>query len=357
VVIRRRGRHFVLSGLAFLLLGAAIAAQPDPVDDFIHAQMQQQNIPGLSLAVLQDGEIIKIAGYGLADIEGRVPATPETVYKIASVSKQFIATGIMLLVQEGRLGLDDAVSRYLQGTPDTWSAITIRHLLTHTSGLIREGPDFDPSRIQSDADIIESAYSRPLLFTPGEKWEYSNLGYFALAEIIRVASGQPWSEYLEEKVFVPAGMSATRTTTTSERVPNLATSYNDNDRLLPAADWPALRPSGAFYSTVLDLAKWDAVLRSDAILSRETRRQMGTPVKLNDGSTYPYGFGWQLGDVGGHRLVHHSGGMTGFRASLARFVDDGLTVIVLMNLDDVDVDTIVHGVARLYLPADASRES
>jgi D-alanyl-D-alanine carboxypeptidase len=346
---QRRVPCFVL----VLLYAATVVAQTDRTDDFIKAEMQRQRIPGLSLVVLKSGKVVKAEGYGLANIKLKIPAAPDTVYKIASGSKQFIATGIMLLVQEGRLGVGDPISKYLEGTPAAWNGITIRHLLTHTSGLVREAPGFDPFKIQSDAAVIKTAYPLPLRFAPGEKWEYSNTGYFALAEIIRTVSGREWSEYLNEKVFRPAGMKTTFPTNTKASVPNRALGYSDNDTLRDASDWPALRPSGAFLSTVLDLAKWDAALYTGDILSASTRDQMWTPVTLNDGSSYPYGFGWMFASVRGHKLVHHPGGMPGFRSDIARFVDEGLTLIVLMNLDDVDVDAIVRGLAAIHLPARA----
>jgi CubicO group peptidase (beta-lactamase class C family) len=174
-----------------MLFAAAVPAQVNKVADYVKAEMKRQRIPGLSLAIVKEGKVILAEGYGLANVEMSVPARPETVFKICSVSKQFIATGIMLLAQEGKLGIDDPISRYLEGTPATWKAITIRHLLTHTSGLVREAPGFDPFKIQSDADVIKSAYPLPLRFAPGEKWEYCNISYFMLAEIIRVA-GRPW---------------------------------------------------------------------------------------------------------------------------------------------------------------------
>ena len=201
-----------------LLLAASAAAHGDKTDDFIKAQMKRQNISGLSLVVVKDGQIIKSAGYGVADRKRKIPATPETVYKIASVSKQFIATGIMLLAQDGQVSVDDAVSRYLEGTPDSWKPITIRHLLTHTAGLVREAPGFDPRKVQSDADVIRTTYAMPPLYT-GEKYEYSNTGYFALAEIIRKVSGRPWSEYLADRVFKPAGMNTTTQPTRPRRSP------------------------------------------------------------------------------------------------------------------------------------------
>jgi CubicO group peptidase (beta-lactamase class C family) len=340
--------HRQLPFVALVLLAATVA-RADQIDDFIETEMQRQRIPGLSLAVVKDGEIIKAAGYGVADRKLKTPATPETVYKIASVSKQFIATGIMRLMQEHRIGLDEPISKYLEGTPPTWQAITIRHLLTHTSGLVRESPGFDPLKVQSDADVVKASYPLQLRFSPGEKWEYGNVAYYALAEIIRRVSGQPWTEYLTQQVFKPSGMLNTYPTNTKTPVSNPAKGYVDNDKLLDADEWTALRPSGAFISTVLDLAKWDSILYTDKILSESTRGQMWTPAKLNDGTSCRYGFGWMLDSFRGHRLVHHSGGMPGFRSEFARFVDDRLTIIFLTNLNDVDPGAILQGVSAFYL--------
>ena len=345
-------RKHLYSLVVLLLLAAAVPAHADKTDDFIKAEMQRQNIPGLSLAVIKDGKIIKAEGYGLANTKLKIPARAETVYRIASVSKQFIATGIMLLVQEGRLNLDDAISKYLVGSPSTWKDITVRHCLTHTSGLVREGPGFHSRKIQSDAEVIKSGYSLPLQFEAGEKYQYSNLGYFVLAEIIYKVSGQPWPDYISEKVFKPSGMNTTYPTNTKETVLNRAAGYVDNNKLQEVNDnWPALRPSGAFLSTVLDMAKWDAMLYTDKILNESSRQQMWAPAKLNDGSTYPYGFGWELGSFRGHRMVHHGGGGPGIRTVFARFVDDRLSFIILINLDDVDRYSIQEGLAALYLPA------
>jgi CubicO group peptidase (beta-lactamase class C family) len=221
--------------------------------------------------------------------------------------------------------------------------------LTHTSGLIREAQGFDPLKVQSDAAVLRSAYSQPLRFEPGEKYEYSNTGYFALAEVIHKVSGRPWPEYLDEKVFKPSGMNSTFPTNTTRPIPNLAQGYVDNDKLQEADTWVALRPSGAFLSTVLELAKWDAMLNTEKILSETTRRQMWSPMKLNSGASSSYGFGWEISDRN-RRLVFHTGGMPGFRAGFLRYLDDRVTVIVLMNLDDVDISSIVYGVANIHLP-------
>jgi CubicO group peptidase (beta-lactamase class C family) len=272
------------------------------------------------------------------------------------VSKQFIATAIMLLVRDGRLSLEDPISRYLDGTPASWSPITIRHLLTHTAGLVRESPAFDPDKDQSDAAVLKGVYQVPLRFTPGEKWEYSNVGYYALSETIRTLTGRPWNEYVSNRIFKPADMKATFPTNTKQPVPNRARGYTGNDNAQLAADWLALRPSGAFLSTVLDLAKWEALLYTNTVLTEDERRLMTTPVRLNSGATAPYGFGWHVDTAGNQRRVWHGGGLPGFSAQFVRFPGAGITIILLANGDDVDTASIANGLAALhYLPRPASQ--
>ena len=348
-----RARGLCVASL-FLALTVAIApvrgAPADPVDDYIAAQMSRQHIPGLSLAVLQDGKPVKVQGYGVANLELGTPATPETVYPIGSVSKLFIAAGIVLLAADGKVGLDDPVGKYLDDAPEAWRAITVRHLLTHTSGLVRETPGLQ-LKAQSDIDAIRAAFATPLAFAPGEKWQYSNLGYFVLAEIVSRAAQTAWPRYLQERIFGPLGMTATRTTTVEELVPRRAGGYHwiDDQHYRNAPFVPGVRPSGAFISTVLDLARWDAALYSDAVFSAAQRELIWTPVKLKDGSEKPYGFGWEVGKIGRHRQVKHAGTMLGFRSQLLRFPDDGLTVVVLANATQAVPERIALGVAALYL--------
>src|SRR5688500_167718 len=189
-------RRCALSVLLALALAPAAAAQapasapvPDAVDDYVTAEMQRQKIPGVALAVVRNGTVTKIAGYGLADREQNVRVAPNSVFKIGSVSKQFIAAGIMLLAQDGKLSVDDVVRKFLPDAPEAWSGITVRHLLSHTAGLTREGPAFAPFAPKPDIDVVRSGYASPLQTAPGEKYAYSNLGYFTLAEIITRVSG------------------------------------------------------------------------------------------------------------------------------------------------------------------------
>src|SRR4030095_13618956 len=314
-------KHFSAIALA-LLLTASVSAQVNEVGEHIKGEMQKQRIPGVSLAVMKNGKVILAEGYGLANVELNVPVKPDSVFKIGSVSKQFIATGIMLLVEQGKVRLDDKISKYLEGTPETWSAISVRHLLTHTSGILREAPGFDPFKVQSDADVIKTAYSQPLRFQPGEKWEYCNVGYFILAEIIRKTTGKPWEDFLRDQVFTPLGMNATRTTSVADILTNRASSYFlRNDKLQNSDNWPAVRPSGAFLSTVLDLAKWEAALSTNKILKQSNRDEMWTPVLLNGGRKYPYGFGWDLDDLLGVATINHGRTLTGFRHNFVCFPD------------------------------------
>ena len=325
-------------------------AKRDTVDRFIEAEMARAHIPGVSLAVVRAGKVIKAAGYGMADLEHRIAVTPETVLKIGSVSKQFIATGIMLLVQDGRVGLDDPISKYYPNAPESWRDITIRHFLTHTSGVLREGPAFDALKLQPDSLVILSAFGSPLEFPTSSKWQYCNICYFTLADIISRVSGKPWPEFLTERVFGPMGMTATRTTTTTDLVPNRARGYAwRNDGYVNAPEYVALLPSGAFLSTVLDLAKWDAALYGDRMLTKATKDAMWTRVRLSTGATFDYGFGWSLDSLDGHWRVHHGGALPGFRAEMARFPDDSLTVIILTNGDGARPDQIARDVARIYL--------
>jgi D-alanyl-D-alanine carboxypeptidase len=341
--------RFVLIAILALISRESIG---DDIDNYVKTQMERRHIPGLSLAIVKEGAVIKSKGYGLANVETDTPATPESVYKIGSVSKQFLAAGIMLLVQDGKMGLSDKVSKYLDDTPEAWKDITVHHLLTHTSGLVEDPPNFEPFKVQPDIDVIKLAYSTSLIFPPGEKWSYSNLGYFVLAEIIHKVSGVAWSTFITQRIFTPAQMTATKTTTTTDIVPHRAAGYAwNNHKLENAENWVAVRPSGAFLSTVLDMARWDALLYTNTILSIEVREQMWTPVKLNGGATYPYGFGWSLEPWLGHKRAHHNGSLPGFLCDFERFMDDRLTVIVFINGTSGDPAKIARNIAGIYTPA------
>lgn len=230
-------KHFLqIASVALFLLVLACTASAQTLDEYVTAQMQWEHIPGLSLAVMKDGKIVLAKGYGL-NVETKTPATPETVYKIGSISKQFIATAIMLLVQDGNLSLDGKASKYPEHAGfmerDYCSAS-----VSHTSGIVRDSPGFDPYKMQTDLEVIKATYALPLRFAPGEKWAYSNVNYYALAEIIHKISGEPWSDFIAERIFALAGMKAT-TTTTDDIVPMRASGYDTKGKLHNAENWLA----------------------------------------------------------------------------------------------------------------------
>jgi CubicO group peptidase (beta-lactamase class C family) len=341
----------VASITAGLVLVAATHSRADQVDDYVKLQMERQHIPGVSLAVVKDGRIVKLQSYGLANIELGVAATSGTVYKIGSLSKPFIATGVMLLVADGKLALTDSIGKFLEGAPDAWNAITVQQVLSHTGGLLREAPGFDPFKVQRDAEVIRSAYGTALAFRPGERWQYSNLGYFILAEIIRKASGRLWEDFLADRVFGPLGMTATRITDVTAIVANRASGYAvRNDQYQNAPVMLAVRPSGALLSNVTDLLRWDAALASGKVLPPPTLEAMWTKAKLTSGQTVRYGLGWQLDGEGPDRMIHHPGSIAGFQADYARFPEHKLSVIVLANQDLALPVAIAVKVATLYDP-------
>lgn len=346
--VSRRMFNFIL---LFSMSFAAAPARADPVDDYIRSEMQKTNIPGLSIAVIRDGKIVKLAGYGWANLETRSPATPDSIYKIASLSKPFIASAIQVLAADRKIGLDDRISQYLTGTPDSWKDITIRHLLTHTSGIPRDPTDYHPYEVQKPMAVIASAYALPLLFRPGEKFLYSNLGYYLLAQIIENATGAPWEDFVAVRLFKPAGLQVTQPLTTAI-VPDRASGYEVVDGTpVNAENWIASRPSSAFLSSVRDLARWDIYVNAQRSKSPAFWEQTRTRPILANGQPGSYGLGWYVESYLGHARIHHDGQYPGFRSTWERFEDDKLTIIILTNAGRARVESIALKTAGFYVPA------
>src|SRR5215813_5643333 len=337
------------------------ASQSDKVDDYVKAEMTRQKIPGLSIAVVNNGEIVKAKGYGLANVELTVAATTDTIFQSGSVGKQFTATLVMMLVEEGRMSLDDHISKYIPNSPAIWKDITLRHLLTHTSGISNKiYNQINMRQDYSEDELVEKIAALPLDFQPGEKWNYSNSGYVMLGILIHKATGRFYGDLLKERIFTPLGMSTARIINEADIVPNRAAGYRLVKGDLKNQQWvsPALNTTadGSLYLTVLDMAKWDAALYTQKLLRRSSLDMMWTPVKLNDGKTQQYGFGWGFGNARGHRIIEHGGAWQGFTTYIARYVDDKLTIIVLTNLAGANPGRIAHGVAGFYNAALAPQE-
>ena len=350
-------RHALLLTLAAAApaLHAQVPARfAERVDAYAEAELARQHIPGFSLAVMQAGHIVLERGYGLANVEHQVAATPATIYQSGSLGKQFTAAAVMLLVQDGKLSLADPVTRYFPNAPPGWGAVTIRHLLTHTSGAGDYPDDFDFRHDHTEGDMAALVLSRPFEFRPGDAWQYSNLGYVLLGAIIHKVSGEFYGDLLRTRIFLPFGLTTARIITEADIVPNRAAGYRLVDGQLKNQEWvsPVVNTTadGSLYLTVRDMARWDSALYGTDLLTTESFRQITTPVTLNSGKTYPYGFGWRVGSTNGHRIMAHSGSWQGFKTYVVRYPDDRVTVVVFANLAQADVTAIAQGVAALWDP-------
>jgi CubicO group peptidase (beta-lactamase class C family) len=258
---------------------------------------------------------------------------------------------VMLLARQGKLNRNDTVAQYLADAPASWARITIDHLLSHTSGLVRDPPDYHPYVEQQPMAVIESAYALPLQSKPGERWSYSNVGYYMLAEIITRVAGMPWSDFIARQLFEPAGMTSTRLTSVSTIIPNRSRGYEIGQAgLSNAEDWIAVRPSGAYVSTVLDLAKLDVFLDSHSPLNAAARTAMMTPAILLDGNHAPYGLGWNVDSYLGQQRISHGGQYPGFRSEWERYPSQRLSIIVIANLGSARVERLAPRIAGFYSP-------
>lgn len=338
----------------------AIPGHGDEVDDLVRAQMSQQRIPGLALTIVRAGRTSKSAHYGLANLEWQTPVQADTVFEIGSLTKQFTAAGILLLAQDGKLSLDDRIHQHLAGTPAGWSNITIRHLLTHSSGLknYTGQAGFEWSRHLTQAQFIQALAALPTDFPPGTQARYCNSGYNLLGHIIENVSGKSYWTLLAERIWGPLGMRSATNRDPVNIVPHRADGYlNKNGAWQNRdSDLTDVFSAGAMVATIGDLVKWNGALDSDQLLSAASRAQWWTTGKLNDGTATPYGFGWRIGEFEGHRNIGHSGSTSGFSASLQRFPDDKLTVIVLCNSDEPNIaTTLARSVARLCFASDKGK--
>lgn len=330
--------------LALSLVSSAPGEAPHwpEIEKYVAEQKEKLHIPGLSLAIVYKGEVYTKA-WGHANVEWNVPATTDTVYEIASMSKSFLATAALLLARDARspFALDDKVGKHLSEWPASWGDVTIRHLLSHLSGIkeyldIRE---FSTRREYSDTDLLNMATGYPLNFAPGDQYDYTNTGYCVLAMVMERTTKRPYGEILRGRIFEPLGMRSTRVNDSTAIIPRRAAGYAFRFGHRLHADFVA-RTQLAFgdcgvISTVNDLVLWDKEMwKSDSkILPKDLLEQMWTRAAMNNGTFADYGLGWELQrDAGGDVYeVYHGGVIEGFRSIIVRFLPDQLSVIVLFN--------------------------
>jgi CubicO group peptidase (beta-lactamase class C family) len=337
----------------FLIIPALLIAQRDSTDFIVDSIMQKQKIVGLSLAVIKNGKVKWNKGYGLANVELNQSVKKESVIRISSISKQFFCTAIMKLMEEGKLSIEDSIHKFFPDAPDSWKPIQIKYLMSHSSGLQRESPGYDNFKLKSDLEIIKAAYPLALDFKTGEKYQYCNLGYYILAEIISQVSGINWGQYIQENILEPAGMKNTYVTDFYKIIPNRVNGYMyQKDALINATSLFAIRPSGGFLSTSTDMIKWDKVLREkNIILKKENWEKLWEPfIKMSDNpnSKSYYGFGWITGVYKEHKTIGHDGANIGFRSSYVRYPDDDLSILVLTNTSEANPNAIVTALADYY---------
>ena len=324
------------------------AAIQSNIDRDVRVQMRNAHVPGATVAVVKDGDVIYIRGYGERDSQNRLPADDRTHYEIGSITKQFTAAAILQLKAAGKVDLDSPVATYLPSVPHA-KDVTIRELLTHTSGLHDYMDGADPlvgTPVTFD-QLMARIADKPLDFEPGTSWAYSNTNYIILGRIIEVVSHQRWDAYVKERLFAPAGMSESSTIAGESAIADMARGYTVvNGRSIPSRpldeSWGSA--AGAIVSTAGDLAKWGDALASGRIISRADYGLLTTSGQLVDGQTTGYGFGLILDSFEGLRRVWHNGNTFGFDASDQYFPDQRVRIIVLTNSADGSSDQIVGDV-------------
>lgn len=341
-------KKFLAVFLLFISFPTSVRA--DAIDDYIHAEMAQQNVPGLSLAIMREGQIVRTQGYGFANLEHSVPVRPDTVFKTGAIGMQFTATAVMFLVEDGKLQLDDSIRKYLPNVPRSWAPITIRQLLNHTSGLpITPNGEFGTN--YTDDELLGIIAKQELNFPAGTRWHFSYADYVVLGFLVNKVSGEFHVDFLTKRLFKPLNMQTARLMDDIAIIPNRAAGYAVRDGELRNAEWvsPAANSGGdgALYLSALDFVNWDAGLLKGAFLKPESWAEIARPARTASGRTYPYGFGWHQEHSAGQDVWFHAGSWLGFQAFTIRYLGDKLTVVVLANGEKGNPAKIARHVAGM----------
>ena len=353
-------RALVLVTVACLLTvpgapGAQVATAPAPpsdaivvqrVDEYMQAEMRANSFSG-TILLARKGAPIVAKGYGPANAEWDIPNTPRTKFRLGSITKQFTSMAVMQLQQQGKLKVQDPVCQYLAPCPDTWKAITIHHLLTHTSGIpsYTNSPSYMATMMvpKTVDQMVAGFRDLPLEFEPGSQFKYDNSGYFLLGVLLEKVTGQPYARVLQDQIFTPLGMRDSGYDTTARILPMRASGYSRQGTDItnaPYLDMVQPFAAGALYSTVEDLLKWDQALYTDQLLLNDARSAMFTPFKSD------YAYGWQAPAPSpqtlGRKQLAHGGGINGFSTMIVRLPDENVTSIVLSNVQQAQTGRIAR---------------
>lgn len=347
----------------------------EELDRYLQSEVDNSQVPGLGVAIVHDGEIVHLAGYGLANVENKVSVTPDTVFHSGSTGKMFTSASVMFLLQDGRIKLDDPLSLYIPEGPESWAGITIRNLLSMMAGF----GNFDivfaamdgvqggavPLNLwqdHSDEQLIDLARRSPFEYQPGQGYQYSNTGYILAGLVVARVSGKPYYELLRERLFEPIGMATAREASWFDIVLNRAAGHCIRDGRLENRYWaaPTLQRTGdgGLYFSPRDITHWLLELDNPTVLRPETIALMSEPVLMTNGqpSFNNYALGWQNSAIRGHHKIRHGGTWDGFRAEIARFPARKLSVCVLANMDEAQVARIGQKIAGIVDPALAPYE-
>ncbi len=335
------------------LWGEALVSK---IDALAEATLAGGSVAAVSIGVKRGDDLLLAKGYGLADIENDVPATAETVYRIGSITKQFTSASVMQLVEAGEIGLDDPMTKYLPDYPMQGHEVTIRHLLTHTSGIKSYTglAEWRPTMKLdlTDEELIDFIRDEPFDFAPGERFLYNNSGFYLLGMIIGEASGETYREYLNAHLFGPLDLQGSSYCDERPIIRGRAEGYQSVDGELLNDDYLSMNQpgaAGALCSTVPDLLSWTSALRTGGVVSAASYQQMTTPGTLNNGSATGYAFGLGIGELQGHPSVSHGGGINGFSTQLAHYPEEDLDIVVLSNTPGAHVGTIAETIAKWAL--------
>lgn len=362
----------MLSTAAALVSVCIALAQPpsdaeliNETDRLAAETLSQPGAAGLSIAIAREGKVILSKGYGLAEIEHDVRANAESMFRAGSITKQFTAAAVMRLAERGGLGLDDPVEKHVPGYKTQGRRITIRHLLSHTSGIknyteLKRVMVDEPEHEFSRQEMLDLIQDEPLAFEPGTRFEYSNTNYYLLGMIIERVSGKDYCEFLGDEFFGPLSLSRVRCDSNTEIIKGRAQGYTfeneelENDRGL-ATSTPFA--AGMLIASAHDLVVWADALPAGKIVSKESYTLMSTPFKLADGSASDYGFGLFIDTLDGHSRLQHGGDIFGFNSMLARFPKAGLTIAVISNSRAISSMRLADSLSRIALGVSESVES
>jgi len=343
-------RSILLIVLITSLTGCGMDVEVEDEVDQLFQDYAGDGMPGASVMVIQNGRPVLTKSYGLANVETGARVESSTNFRLASITKQFTATSILMLVDEGKLSLNDSIRQHFPEFPEFADGITIRNILQHTSGIEDYEPiygDRFPAQV-TDRGVVEIiSKTEGTMFAPGSQYSYSNSGYAILAVLVENLSGKTFPEFLQENIFTPLAMSNTVALVGGvTMVPNRSFGYSVADGNVTFSDqsaWSAVLGDGGIYSSVEDLFKWDQALYDNGLISAELRAESWTPGLEN------YGFGFRIDSYNGYKRYHHSGSTSGFRNHMQQYPDERLTVIILTNRAEPDVAPLADRVADLYL--------